>query len=349
MSWRNGSCRTTWLDTAKGFAILGIVLIHAASWAPGQPSVPAEWILDRLVVSLPLFFVASGVVGARSLTEEAAGARLVAARVAPLLYLYILWQPAVLGYRMLGDLVLHDRIDLIGELIRFAAAPLRPNGEIWYLWALAIHFVLVWATRRVPAVLVLGPSFALFVVLDGWGRTLLGDHLWHVLGPGLQGLPQFAFFTLIGARFAGSIIAMVERAGLPVIVLVIAGWLAAGRVPSVAPVTVAPLGPVKHLFGVAAVLLLSRLADLSTWIAPLRTIGRYSVVPYLTHTAVIVVMLAIAGVVGLLPVAAAHPTITTFTLMATASVLVLVVYLPVRSTRASLLFTAPARFRVPRP
>ncbi len=206
--------RVGWLDTAKGLAIAGIVLIHATSWSP-SPSPEATWLLQRFLASLPVFFLVSGIVAGRSLTDPAATVRTLAARVLPLCYLYTLWQPVVLGYRVLRDVTAGTSVDLVGELLRVAASPIRPNGEIWYLWALALHLVVIWATRRLPTAAVLIPTFVMCAALIGWGRTALGDDTWHVLGPGLQGLPLYLFFTVVGARAASPIVARVERTGRP--------------------------------------------------------------------------------------------------------------------------------------
>ncbi|ROP65173.1 hypothetical protein EDF24_1017 [Curtobacterium sp. PhB130] len=335
--------RIGWLDSAKGIAIIGIVLIHAVSWSPAA-SAPATWVLDRLVVSLPVFFLVSGIVSGPALLDAAAGRRRLADRVLPLLWLYLLWQPVVLGYRILGSLTTDGAVDLVGELARVAVAVVRPNGEIWYLWALAIHLTLAWATRRLPTAAVLASTFVLAAAVIGWGREMTGEATWHVLGPGLQGLPGYAFFTLAGARLAPWIIARVQLASPVVVIIAVLLWLGIGELHATADPSVAsPLGVVQVFVGTAATVLAAR--AVTRWAAPLAWLGKWSVVPYLTHTPVIVVLLAISTDAGLLPLLCANPTCTVLVLTTTASLLGLAVFWSFRHTPARFLFEMPPRAR----
>ncbi len=338
--------RVGWLDTAKGLAIAGIVLIHATSWSP-SPSPEATWLLQRFLASLPVFFLVSGIVAGRSLTDPAATVRTLAARVLPLCYLYTLWQPVVLGYRVLRDVTAGTSVDLVGELLRVAASPIRPNGEIWYLWALALHLVVIWATRRLPTAAVLIPTFVMCAALIGWGRTALGDDTWHVLGPGLQGLPLYLFFTVVGARAASPIVARVERTGPTTSVCALVLWAVLGELHArLGGVAQPAVGVVQTMVGTVAVLLAARTATRYAWATPISALGRWSVVPYLTHTAIIAVTLAAALWSGAMPLLVAHPTLTVAGLTILGTTFGLVAFVPLRNTPVAFAFRLPSRRRV---
>lgn len=333
--------RIGWLDAAKGIAIIGIVLIHAQSLAPAESTV-ARWVLERLVVSLPVFFVVSGIVSGRGLADPAADRKRLVRRVLPLLYLYLLWQPVVLGYRILDDVTTGTPVDLVGELTRVAAAAVRPNGEIWYLWALAIHLVLVWCTRRLPTAAVLVPLALVAAFVIGWGRSVVGDDLWHVLGPGLQGLPQYAFFTAAGARLAPFVLDRVRRTTTAQTLVVVALWLGVGWAYTLVGQGVgSALGVLQVTIGTVATLLVA--GRIAAHAAPLRHLGQWSVVPYLTHTAVIVVVLALAAAGGVTDRLSEAPGLTVAGLTAVGTLAALTVFWPLRRTRLRFAFEMPTR------
>ncbi|KTR11730.1 acyltransferase family protein [Curtobacterium luteum] len=334
--------RIGWLDTAKGFAIVGIVLIHVAAWAPADSEI-ARWVLDHLVMPLPVFFIVSGILAGPALTAHDTPARHLVTRITPLLYLYVLWQPGVFVYRLVGHSSAGEDLDLIGETARVIAAFVRPNGEIWYLWALALHFVLVWLTRRLPAVVVLSALTVVGAWVIGWGRSVVGDDLWHVAGPGLQGLPQFAFLTAIGAHLGPRLIANADRFGSPpVAVVAVCVWVAVGEAHARSTGIMEHALAVLHVvIGTASALVIARVLDDLRVTNPIRALGRWSIVPYLTHTAVIVGLLASAELLGATPFLVAHPTGTIAALTVVATLAGLVGYWPVRGTRADHLFRPP--------
>lgn len=281
-------------DIVKAAAIVAIVLVHADAVLPGPGRIGFGSVAS---VALALFFLVSGHVAGRRLLAPNADVRDVAARVVPLLWLYLLWQPVVLAQRMLLNGLQVRPFDPVGEASRFLAAPVRPNGELWYLWALAIHLVVIAATRRARPVVVLGPAVAVFVLCNGFGRMLLGDDGWHLLGPGLQGMPQFVFFTLLGARLRT--LRPAQRPEALVVIALCAVLCSVGLHGLSSAVTATP--PLETLAGVVAALALAHLIA-PTWTgAVLGFIGQRSTAPYLTHMSILTLLVGALVLTGRTP------------------------------------------------
>lgn len=321
------------LDVAKGTAIIGIVLVHAAALWPGPDEVRFG---GTASVALAVLFLVSGHVAGRRLLTPSAGPRDVAVRVVPLLWLYAVWQPVVLVQRIALAVAEERNVSIIGELGRALASPARPNGELWYLWALALHLVVVASTRRAAPALVLIPAGVAFLVCNGAGPELLGDSVWHLLGPGLQGLPQFAFFTLLGARLPTLLPSRRTSRRLWT-----AGSSALGLLGLEASSVAVRARPVETVLGAVLVLSLAGLVGSLRGAAVLRFIGRRSVAPYLAHMSVLTLVVSVLAHVD-------SPTLQRLpSVAAIALAVVLGVVLPIgvlevtRRTPARWLFRAP--------
>lgn len=322
------------LDILKGAAIAGIVLVHADAVLPGRGRFDFGSVAS---VSLALFFLVSGQVAGRRLLVPTATARDLAVRIVPLMWLYLLWQPVVLAQRVLLSGLQHRPFDPVGEVVRLLAAAVRPNGELWYLWALAIHLVVIAATRRARPAVVLAPAAAVFVLCNGFGRTLLGDELWHLIGPGAQGVPQFAFFTLLGARLPTLRPAQRPRALSAVALCAIpcsVGLHALGP-------AVAAARPLEAVAGVIAALALAHL------IAPTRAgvavgfVGKRSTAPYLTHMSILTLLVGALVLTGRTPTEGAR--LPLLAVLVVIAVLVPVLTLDaVENTRFRWLFRTPS-------
>jgi len=323
------------LDVVKGLAISAIVLVHADAVLPKHA---VDGIGAAASIALAALFLVSGHVAGRRLLDDSVGSRAVITRIAPLLWLYIVWQPMVLLQRIVLAGGRGCPIDLTAEAGRLLASPVRPNGELWYLWALALHLVLVRATRRSAPLPVLLPAAALFVLCAGFGEHLVGEHAWHVLGPGVQGLPQFAFFTLLGSRMR----ALPPRWLRSVKRLTAVGCAAAAvliAVQAAGPPLL--LRPVQTTTGVVLMLALADLAARSRFTNGITEVGQCSVVPYLTHMSLLT--LVVTGLVhaGWVPVAPSARPAVLAAVVCVAVVFPVVGHRLVRRTRMRWLFHVP--------
>jgi uncharacterized membrane protein YcfT len=192
----NARQREVWADAAKGACILLVVLWHVVekhylevTWRISLP-IPGAWgtLVEQLLpLRMPLFFTISGVFAASAVNRPWSVVR--RSKVARLYYLYILWvliHTAVLSLTPDFD-TLHaaGALDLLEEL---TITP--PN--LWYLYALALYFVIAKTVRRAPPAVVLGAAFVLSAAAAAGFLATPGNR---------GGLYQNLFFFLAGVSF----------------------------------------------------------------------------------------------------------------------------------------------------
>ncbi len=193
--------RQRWADVAKGGCIVLVVLWRVTRkdylqlpWDPGTPVDGAWGRLSELLlpVRMPLFFLVSGLFSARQLTRP--WLRVWTARVAPLLYLFVLWtlvHTLVLQLTPGFDTAVATSPGAL--LVQLTVTP----GNLWYLLALAAYVVVARASRRTPhwalgaALLLSAVAAAGWVATPGNRYGVLTNLVWFLLGtrvPHLGGL-----------------------------------------------------------------------------------------------------------------------------------------------------------------
>ena len=139
--------REGWIDIAKGIAIILVVLYHAAVCAnfvdlagPWQP-------LGLLLASfrMPLFFFTAGVFAAKAIGFDFRD--LFRRRVARLLWIYLVWSVVFFVVFQFAPDVSQSHPPRVSELL---AIPVWPNESTWFVYALALFFLLGWLMRRWP-------------------------------------------------------------------------------------------------------------------------------------------------------------------------------------------------------
>lgn len=188
--------RQGWADIAKGVCIILVVLWHvvmkmylAIDWHLPVP-LPGLWgAFGEMLLPLrmPVFFMISGMF-ALSATRRPWSV-VARSRIAQFYYLYLLWfvvHTTVLA--MVPDfdtLAAHSALDVLEQIT------ITPTN-LWYLFALALYFVVAKVTRDLPSWAVLVPAAALSAIASA---GLLA-------APGNRGqLYQNLVFFLIGLRF----------------------------------------------------------------------------------------------------------------------------------------------------
>lgn len=158
------SARLRWADVAKGACILLVVLHHTVTKhvvevvPPSYELVGEAWAgLSHALkpVRMPLFFVISGVFAARTVSRPWSPS--VRRRIAAPAYLYVVWL-LLLGafFSVERDLPMNRTQD-VGEL---ALDLVFASTGLWFLYALAVYFVLARLTLRVPTPWLLGVAAA---------------------------------------------------------------------------------------------------------------------------------------------------------------------------------------------
>lgn len=289
--WHAAGVREGWVDVAKGIAIVLVVGFHAVVF-PANLGLAQEWrglaaVLDTF--RMPLFFFTSGLFAAKA--AHGSLVHLWSTRVARLLWLFVLW--SVIWFAVfyaappLGTSRIGQRPDELALLF------VAPNQNTWYVYALALYFLVAWALRRVPAGVQIGLAALLAVGFDvgllngtNGAATRMGQGLvWFLvalhLGPRVRTLaPRVRWWhpLLALSLYAGAagLVALAGVKGFPFVRLTLAA--------------------LAVLAGCTLAVALSRVAALD-W---LRALGRRTLGVYLVHFYVIL------GVCLLLAPVASH-------------------------------------------
>lgn len=192
--------RLAWPDVAKGVSILGVVILHISLAVPGAQE---TWLtsLNNVIdpLRMPLFFLVSGFFSYKVFRYSLP--QLFRRRLWYFIIPYIvwsageLWTNSVLNHINFGDPIYSVR--------HVAVQLLLGHTMGWFLHALILFNVALWAVRKLPTPLALAASFTPVFFLP-WADT------YFFIGKALMYLPVFiggaylrrhiADFTAVGNR-----------------------------------------------------------------------------------------------------------------------------------------------------
>ncbi len=306
--------RLAWADVAKGACIVLVVLHHAVTkqydaLVPGHLTAVADgWLtLTHALkpVRMPLFFLISGFFAASAVHRPWPD---LTRRIASSAYLYVVWLLLLAAFTTWERELPMNRVQDLDEL---ALDLVFASTGLWFLYALAVYFVLVRVTVRLPAGAVLAGATALAAMasllpIDEVNRVSVLLHL---------------VYFVLGARFPH----LVRRAAtwtrpgvLPALVL---AFVLASALRAYAGLPTSLDVLLLSVVGLPAGLLLAvrsartpRTADALAWI------GRRTLPVYVLHIPVLGVVhhLGLGPDIG--PDAMAVPLATTYPLVVTAVV-----------------------------
>ncbi|ESR25505.1 acyltransferase family protein [Lutibaculum baratangense] len=325
--------RVDWVDVAKGFCIVMVVMMHstlgveAAAGATGWLHHVVEFAKP---FRMPDFFLVAGLFLA--LRIDRPWREYLDAKVVHFAYFYVLW--VTIQFAMKSPPILAES-GAEGVVREYLLAYVEPFGTLWFIYLLPIFFVVTKLLRRVPVVAVLAVAAALeiapihtgSVVIDEFAARYVYFYAGYALAPHI-----FAFASRIAGRPAlglaylgvwgvvnGTLVAQ-GVADMPFV------GLALGTVGAIAVVTFSVL-----LVGTAAA-------------EPLRYCGERSIVIYLAF------FVFMAGSRVVLLKTGIIPDLGTVSLIVTAAGVVgpLVLAAIVRPTPLAFLFRRPAWTRIDR-
>lgn len=186
--------RLDWVDTAKGFCIILVVLMHVV--AGFEVSLERTSWIDPFIdwaklFRMPGFFLLSGLFVSRLVERD--WPEFLDRKIAPFVYFYLLWLAinCLLKFQTWGD---GDVATLLGS---YALGIVQPFGILWFIYLLAVFFAVTKLVRYHP--LVAWPVAAVLALVPletGW---LLVDRF-----------AEYYIFFLSGALFAPKIFAMAD-------------------------------------------------------------------------------------------------------------------------------------------
>jgi uncharacterized membrane protein YcfT len=269
---RNAASRVDWVDYAKGFCIIFVVMMHSTLGV--EQAVGHEGWLHTVVAfakpfRMPDFFLISGLFLAKVIDRD--WRTYLDRKVVHFVYFYLLWTALQFGFK--APLLAQDH-GAAGTVWLYVESFWEPFGTLWFIYLLPIFFVVTKLARSlaIPAVLVWLTAAALESAPIATGSTVI-DEL----------ASRFVFFYT-GYLFARHVFALADAvkaqpeaavAGLTIWGLVNALLVFNGLAEL--PLVSLSLG----LAGAMAVVSVSALMAMSDLFRPLRYCGRNSIVIYL--------------------------------------------------------------------
>ncbi|MGE0845024.1 MAG: acyltransferase family protein [Flavobacteriaceae bacterium] len=333
---RNGTGRVDWVDYAKGFCIIFVVMMHSTLGV--EAAAGAEGWMHWLVAfakpfRMPDFFMISGLFLATRIDKP--WRSYLDTKVVHFFYFYFLW--VALQFAFKAPSLVDSWSELPGALLMTAV---QPFGTLWFIYLLPVFFVFTKLTRGAhpAAIWLIGASLEMMPIHTGW---VLADEF----------ASRFVYFYsgYILAPWIFRLAAAAQRHALPALAGLLAWGLANGWAVfagfSEAPGVSLLLG----LAGAVAVVTVSALLALVPFASFLRYLGQNSIVVYLAFflpMAVTRIALLKSGFISDLG--------TVSVLVTAAGVAApVLLHLLVRDTRLKFLFERPAWARLspasPRP
>lgn len=323
--------RVAWVDYAKGFCIVMVVMMHSTLGVEKAAGIDG-WMNYVVAFAKPFrmpdFFMISGLFLANVIDRDW---RTYADRkVVHFAYFYVLWLAIQFAFKAPGMIA---DVGSAETLRQFALAFIDPFGTLWFIYLLPVFFVTAKVLRRVPWQLVWIAAAALEIadIQTGW---VLPDEFASRFVYFYSG---YIFAPLI-FRLAARVIARPREAAFGLILWALAEAAIVFGGYSELPFVSLALGMV----GAVAVVTFSALLSKAGAMAPLRYFGQNSIVIYLAF------FLPMAATRTLLLKTGIIPDIGTISVLVTAVAVVVPILLfwAVRGTPFRFLFERPAWARL---
>ncbi|MGE0565080.1 MAG: acyltransferase family protein [Pseudolabrys sp.] len=262
--------RVDWVDYAKGFCIVMVVMMHSTlgvEAAAGRDGWMHYLVEFARPFRMPDFFLVSGLF--LSLVIDRDWRTYLDRKVVHFAYFYVLWMTIQFAFKAPGMMAEHG----ILEIVRlYLLSYVEPFGTLWFIYLLPIMMVVAKLTRRFPAYIIwsIGAGLEIshvhtgWLVIDEFASRFVYFYTGYVLAPHIFKMAQdvqqnpLKGFVLLGLW------AVVNG------YMVFAGW-------STLPFVSLALG----LIGAAAVIRISALLSVSRVFDVLRYCGQHSIVIYL--------------------------------------------------------------------
>ncbi|MEJ0012986.1 MAG: acyltransferase family protein [Bauldia sp.] len=319
--------RVAWVDYAKGFCIIMVVMMHSTLGVE-KAADATGWMTYVVAFAKPFrmpdFFMISGLFLARVIDRD--WRTYLDKKVVHFGYFYVLWLTIQFIFKAPG-IAADGGVATVAQ--QYALAFIDPFGTIWFIYLLPIFFVLVKLTKRVPwpVIWLAGAALQVANVQTGW---VIPDEF----------AARFVYFYS-GYIFAPHIFrfaATVSKHGWAAVTYLVV-WAAIEAFAVFGGYSELPgIGLILGFVGAIAVVTLSTVLAKTDWMAAVRYCGKHSIVIYLAF------FLPMAASRTLLLRTGIIPDLGTVSLIVTACGVVfpLLLFWVVRGTGARFLFERPA-------
>lgn len=326
------AARLAWVDAAKGICIVLVVLMHATlgvEKATGEITWLNAFVEWARPFRMPDFFLISGLFLAARIDRP--WRSYLDTKVVHFAYFYVLWLTIQFALKAPGMAQEHGGL---ATLETYLTSFFVPFGTLWFIYLLAVYFVVAKLLRPLPHWLVLGAAALMHVAVPHTGVFIVDEFA-----------SRFVFFYS-GYALASVVFAFADRVRTTPGVLLAAGlvaWAAFNTAGVVSGLALAPGADLVFSYvGIAAVIALSVMVVPNGIGRALAYCGHNSIAVYLAFPVFMgparIVLLKLTGGHG----AAAIALASAFAGVAGA----LMLAWAVKGTWAGFLFTRPARFRL---
>jgi uncharacterized membrane protein YcfT len=325
------SGRIAWVDYAKGFCIILVVMMHSTLGVEAALGA-RNWLHEVVVFAkpfrIPAFFLMSGLLLGRFIERD--WRTYLDRKVVHFAYFYVLWLTIQFGVKFPG---------WIGEqgiwpaLYAYLEAFVQPFGALWFIYLLPIFFVVTKLTRGVPAPVIFLAAAALEIAHISTGAVVIDEFA-----------SRFVYFYA-GYILARWIFAFAEetRSRPKLTMAAVVAWgIANGAVVAAGWADLPLVSLLLGFLGAAAIVSVSALLSGRDLMAPIRYCGRHSLIIYLAFVLPMAAMRVILIKFGLIADAGTLSALVTIV----AVIAPLALYWLVRDTRLRFLFERPDSFRL---
>ena len=319
--------RVDWVDYAKGFCIIMVVMMHSTlgvEQAAGHEGYMHVLVAFAKPFRMPDFFLISGLFLARVVDRD--WKTYLDRKVVHFAYFYVLW--VTIQFAVKAPLFAEEH-GWLGVVGLYAESFIEPFGTLWFIYLLPAFFVVTKLTRdfRVPplaiwlvaAALEIAPIATGWTAIDEFAARFVYFYTGYLFAPRI-----FALASMVQKQWSAATAGLLAWAVLNAAV-VHAGW-------SELPFVSLGLG----IVGAAAVVSFSALLAKSELFEPLRYCGRNSIVIYLAFFLPMAISRTLLLETGALDVGTISLLVTAVGVLGA-----LVLWWAVRDTRLGFLFARP--------
>jgi len=265
-----GQARVDWVDYAKGFCIVMVVMMHSTlgvEAAAGEQSWMHHLVAFAKPFRMPDFFMISGLFLARVIDHD--WRTYLDRKVVHFAYFYVLWVTIQFAFKTPALAAEHGAL---GVARLYAEAFIEPFGTLWFIYLLPIFFVVAKLTRGVPMLIIWTILAALEIAHIETGWTVIDEFCARFVYFYTGYILSTRIFQIAAAVQARPMLALL---GLAVWALFNGFYVAVGL--DAKPFVSLTLG----LIGAVAVVSISALIAKGDAFSALRYLGKHSIVVYL--------------------------------------------------------------------
>src|SRR6476659_7502258 len=168
-----GAPRVDWVDYAKGFCIVMVVMMHSTlgvEAAAGETSWMGHLVAFAKPFRMPDFFLISGLFLARVVDRD--WRTYLDRKVVHFAYFYVLWVTIQFAFKAPAFAAEHGAL---GVARLYAEAFIEPFGTLWFIYLLPIFFVVTKLTRGLPVLVIWTILAALEIAHVDTGWTVIDE------------------------------------------------------------------------------------------------------------------------------------------------------------------------------